>query len=90
VTADSSLTLTASNITDEIPSATITQVAFYYYDSSGNKVTLGTVSQSTGGAWTLTSATAFGLLSGTYTLYAQAEDSYGVFGDPLAITVTVS
>jgi hypothetical protein len=64
-------------------------VAFYYYDSSGNKVTLGTVSQSTGGAWTLTSATAFGLPSGTYTLYAQAEDNYGIFGDPLTMTLTI-
>jgi hypothetical protein len=28
---------------------------------------------------------------GTYTLFAQAEDSFGVFGDPfvLALTVTV-
>jgi uncharacterized delta-60 repeat protein len=90
VTAGSSLTLTASNITDEIPSATITQVAFYYYDSGGNKVTLGTVSQSNGGAWSLSSATAFGLTSGTHALYAQAEDNYGIFGDPKAITETVS
>jgi uncharacterized delta-60 repeat protein len=89
VTAGSSLTLTASNITDEIPSATITQVALYYYDGTGTKVTLGTVSQSTGGAWTLTSPTAFGLTAGTYTIYAQAEDSYGIFGDPFTITLTV-
>jgi uncharacterized delta-60 repeat protein len=85
----SNLALTASNITDANPGATTTQVAFYYYDSSGNKVSLGTVSQSNGGAWTLTSATAFGLSSGTYTLFAQAEDSFGVLGDPLAITLTV-
>jgi uncharacterized delta-60 repeat protein len=89
VTAGSNLTLTASSITDANPGATITQVAFYYYDSSGNKVSLGTVSQSNGGAWTLTSATAFGMSSGTYTLYAQAEDSYGSFGDPSALTLAV-
>jgi hypothetical protein len=29
------------------------------------------------------------LASGTYTLYAQAEDSYGVFGDPLPESLTV-
>jgi hypothetical protein len=69
--------------------ATITQVAFYYFDSSGNQVTLGTVTVSSAGSWTLTSATAFGLPAGTYTIYAQAEDSYGVFGDPVAITLTV-
>jgi uncharacterized delta-60 repeat protein len=89
VTAGSSLTLTANNITDEIPSATITQVAFYYFDSSGNQVTLGTVTVSNAGSWTLSSATAFGLPAGTYTIYAQAEDSYGIFGDPFAITLTV-
>jgi hypothetical protein len=30
------------------------------------------------------------MTSGTYTLIAQAEDSYGAFGDPLALTETVS
>jgi hypothetical protein len=29
------------------------------------------------------------LASGTYTLYAQAEDSYGVFGDPLSFSLTM-
>jgi uncharacterized delta-60 repeat protein len=90
VTAGSNLTLTASNITDANPGAIITQVVFYYYDSSGAKVTLGATAQNNGGAWTLTSTTAFGLSAGTYTLYAQAEDSYGVFGDPLALTLTVN
>jgi uncharacterized delta-60 repeat protein len=89
VTAGSSLTLTASQIVDLTAGATITQVAFYYFDSSGNQVTLGTVTVSSAGSWTLNSATAFGLPAGTYTLYAQAEDSYGIFGDPLAITLTV-
>jgi hypothetical protein len=31
----------------------------------------------------------FSLTSGTYTLFAQAEDSYGVFSDPFALTLTV-
>jgi uncharacterized delta-60 repeat protein len=89
VTAGSSVTLTASNITLADPTSTITQVAFYYIDSSGNQVTLGTVTVSSGGAWTLTSSTGFGLTTGTYTLYAQAEDSDGILGDPLALTLTV-
>jgi hypothetical protein len=88
VTAGTSLTLTASNIVDFTAGASITQVAFYYY-GTGTKVTLGTVTVSSSGAWTLTSPTAFGLTPGTYNLYAQAEDNYGIFGDPFAITLTV-
>ncbi len=87
VTAGSSVTLTASNITDGNPSSTITQVTFYYFDSSGNKETLGTVTQSSAGVWTLTFTV--NLVPGSYTLYAQAEDSYGVFGDPLGLALTV-
>src|SRR5262249_8465679 len=71
-TAGSSLTLTASNITDTNPNSTVTQVAFFYYDGTGAKVTLGTITVSSGGAWTLTSANAFGLTAGPYTIYAQA------------------
>jgi hypothetical protein len=62
-------------------------VAFYYFDSSGNKVTLGTGTQTSPGVWALTFTV--NLPSGSYTLFAQAEDSYGVFGDPLALTLTV-
>jgi uncharacterized delta-60 repeat protein len=83
-----SLTLTVSNIIDGNPGASVTQVEFYYY-AGGNKVTLGTVTQATAGAWTLTSQNAFGLTTGTYTIYAQAEDSYGVFGDPVSISLTI-
>jgi uncharacterized delta-60 repeat protein len=86
-TAGSNLTLTAINIADEIPSATITQVTFYYVDSSGTKQVLGNGTQTSPGVWTLTFTV--NLVSGTYTVYAQAEDSYGVFGDPFAITLTV-
>ena len=57
--------------------------------SSGNLVTLGTVLVSSGGTWTLTSENAFGLTAGTYTLYAVAQDSDGVFGDPDALTLQV-
>jgi uncharacterized delta-60 repeat protein len=88
VTAGSPTTLTASNITDGNPNSTITQVAFYYYDSSSNQVTLGYATQTSPGVWALTSSSAFGLTAGSYTIYAEA-DSYGVFGDSLALTLTV-
>jgi uncharacterized delta-60 repeat protein len=88
VTAGSSVTLTASNISDGNPNSTVTQVAFYYFDSSGNKVTLGYGTQSSSGAWIYTFSTA-GWTPGTYTLFAQAEDSDGVFGDPVALSLRV-
>jgi hypothetical protein len=81
--------LTASNIVDLTAGATITQVAFSYFGSSGNKVTLGTVTVSSGGAWTLTSANTFGLAAGSYTIYAQAEDNLGIFGDPVTLNLQV-
>jgi uncharacterized delta-60 repeat protein len=87
VTSGSIVTLTASNITDGNAGATITQVSFYYFDSSGNKVTLGTGTQTSPGVWTLNFTV--NLSAGTYTIYAQAEDSYGVFGDPFALSLTV-
>jgi hypothetical protein len=50
---------------------------------------LATAARSTGtGTWTLTLSTT-GWASCTYTLFAQAEDSYGAFGDPTALTLTV-
>jgi hypothetical protein len=87
VTVGSSVTLTASSITDGNPNSTVTQVTFYYFDSSGTKQVLGYGTQTSPGVWTLTYTV--NLASGTYTIYAQAEDSYGVFGDPLALTLTV-
>jgi uncharacterized delta-60 repeat protein len=95
VNAGSSLTLTAGTIQDANPNAAIIQVAFYV-DSNGDGVLesgtdsfLGYGVQTSPGVWTLTFSTA-GLTGGTYTLFAQAEDSYDVFGDPLALTETVS
>jgi uncharacterized delta-60 repeat protein len=91
VTASGSVTLTASYLTDTNPGATITQVAFSYLDNSGNQHLLGDAAQTSPGVWTRSfSPSTFSLTSGTYTLFAQAEDSYGVFSDPLAITETVS
>jgi uncharacterized delta-60 repeat protein len=84
--AGAPVTLTASHITDANPSSTITQVTFYYYDASGNKVVLGTVTAPDGsGNWDLTVS----MPAGSYTLYAQAEDSYGDLGDPFALNLSV-
>ncbi len=87
VTSGSSTTLTASNIALADPSSTIAQVAFYYLDASGNQVVLGYGTQTSPGVWTFTFNVS--LAAGSYTLYAQAEDSDGVFSDPLALTLTV-
>jgi uncharacterized delta-60 repeat protein len=87
VPSGSTETLTASGITDANPNSTITKVTFYYIDSSGTQQVLGTGTQSSSGVWTLNFTV--NLTSGTYTIYAQAEDSYGVFGDPFALTLTV-
>jgi uncharacterized delta-60 repeat protein len=95
VTAGSSVTLTAANVVALNPGSTVTQVAFYQ-DSNGDGVLesgtdsfLGYGVQTSPGVWTLTFSTS-GMTSGTYTLFAQAEDSYAVIGDPLALTETVS
>jgi uncharacterized delta-60 repeat protein len=92
-TVGSLVTLTASNVVPLDPGSTVTQVAFYQ-DSNGDGVfdtgdaLLGYGSRSSAGTWTLTFS-AKSLASGTYTFFAVAQDSYGAFGDPLAITVQV-
>src|SRR5262249_28319198 len=88
VTAGSSVTLTAGNITDGNPGGTITQGAFSYFDSSGDNAALRTVSPTNPGGWTVRSPTT-GWAAGTYTLFAQAEDSYGVVGDPVALALNI-
>ena len=72
VNSGGSVTLTVSNITDDIANTNITEVAFYYLDSSGNKAILGYGTQTSPGVWTLTFNVS--LTPGTYTLFAQAED----------------
>jgi uncharacterized delta-60 repeat protein len=95
VNSGSSVTLTASNISDGNPNVSITQVAFYLDSNNDGKLEtstdtlLGYATQSSPGVWTLTNSSAFGLTAGTYTLFAQAQDSDGVFGDPIALTLTV-
>jgi hypothetical protein len=88
VTAGSSETLTASGITDGNAGATIAQVAFYYIDSNNTQQLLGYGTQTSPGVWSYTFTV--NLASGSDTLLAQAEDSYGVFGDAVALTLTVS
>jgi uncharacterized delta-60 repeat protein len=95
VTAASSVTLTASNLTDGNPNSSITQVAFYLDSNNDGKLEPGTdtllgyATQTSPGVWTLTDSSAFGLTAGTYTLFAQAQDNDGVVGDPDALTLTV-
>lgn len=48
---------------------------------------LGTDTEDSSGDWVLTFTVNF--TSGTYTLYAQTQDNYGVLGDPTALTLTV-
>jgi uncharacterized delta-60 repeat protein len=93
VTSGSNLTLTASNITDANPNSTITQVAIYVASSTGNgqlnsnDTLLGYATQTSPGVWTFTFTV--NLTPGTYTLFAQAEDSLGVFSYADTLTLTV-
>jgi hypothetical protein len=93
VAAGSDVTLAAANIVDLNPGATITRVAFYA-DSNGEgkrepaaDTLLGYAAQTSPGVWTLPFTV--GLPPGTDTLFAQAEDSDGVFADPDALSLRV-
>lgn len=86
LTSGSSLTLTASNITDANPNSTITQVAFYV-QINGSNTLLGYGTQSSPGVWAFTFTVK--LAPGTYTLFAQTQDSFGVLGDPMPLSLTV-
>jgi sugar lactone lactonase YvrE len=87
VTGGSALTLSASNFTDPNAGATITQVAFYATDSTGNQYLLGYGTNSNG---VCTSTFAVNLAPGTYTLFAEATDSDGVLGgDSTLLNLTV-
>ncbi len=92
VTSGGSTTLTASGITAPNPGSTIIQVAFYLDSNNdsvldGSDTLVGYGTQTSPGVWTYRFTVS--LAPGSYTLFAQAEDSYGVFGDPLALTLTV-
>jgi hypothetical protein len=86
VTAGSSLTLTASSVTDANPAATVTQVAFYFVETN---TLLGYGTQTSPGVWRLTFTFTLNLVPWTYTLWAAAGDSSGVFSGPVALALTV-
>jgi uncharacterized delta-60 repeat protein len=86
VAAGGTLTLTAANLSDGDPGATITQVDFYAVDSNGNRQLLGYATQASG-VWTLTYTVA--LASGQYTLFAEALGSDGILCDSAFLPLTV-
>jgi uncharacterized delta-60 repeat protein len=88
LSAGSSVTLMASNITDSNPGSTITQVAFYAQVNGVNTL-LGYGAQSSPGAWTFKLTRPAGWAAGTYTLLAQATDNFGVLGEPLSLDLQV-
>jgi uncharacterized delta-60 repeat protein len=84
VAAGTSLTLTASNITDGNPNSTVMRVAFYV-QVNGSNTLLGYGTQTSPGVWTFNFTVS--LAPGSYTLFAQAEDNYGLFSDLFAVTL---
>jgi uncharacterized delta-60 repeat protein len=95
VPSGSNVTLTASNIPLADPSSSITQVAFYL-DSNGDGVLepgtdtlLGYGTQTSPGTWSLTFSTA-NWAAAIDTLFAQAQDSDGVLGDPFVLSLQVN
>jgi uncharacterized delta-60 repeat protein len=96
VSVGSTLNLVASQIADVNPGASISRVAFYQ-DSNGDgtldpatDTLLGQGVQTSTGVWTLDFTVPSTWTPGAYTLFAQAKDSFGVLGDPVAITELIS
>jgi uncharacterized delta-60 repeat protein len=93
VASGSNVTLTASGVTDANPGATVTRVAFYLDNNGdgtlepGTDTRLGYATLNADGTWTLNGT--ISLPPGNYTLFAQAQDSDGAFGDPLALSFQV-
>ena len=91
VTANNPVTLAVSNILNANPVAMTTQVAFYL-DANGDGIlepgtdTLLGYGTNNGGTWTFTFTPT---TSGSFTLFALAMDSNGVFSDPVAVSLTV-
>jgi hypothetical protein len=83
LTSGSKVTLTASNITLADPNNTISEGAFSV-QVNGTNTLLGYGTQSSPGVWTFTYTV--NLTPGSFTPFAQAEDSDGIFGNPLALT----
>jgi outer membrane protein assembly factor BamB len=87
VTSGSSLTLTASNISEGNVNSSVSQVAFDA-QVNGSNTLLGYGTQTSSGTWSLTFTVS--LPPGTDTLDAQPEDSDGVFSDPDALSLQVT
>lgn len=95
VAAGSSLTLTATGVTDLSPGHTVSGVTFYR-DGNGdrefeklNDVSLGSGTLNAPRSWQLTTSTS-GLAAGTYTYFAVADEgSNGPFSNPALVTVRV-
>jgi hypothetical protein len=89
----SNVTLTASGVTALNPGTTVTQVAFFV-DSNGDgaldagDTPLGNGTQTSPGTWTYPLDTD-GWASGSFTLFAQAEDSEAALSDPLTLTLAL-
>jgi len=67
----------------------------FYLDSNSDGILepatdtlLGYATQTSPGVWSC--AFPVTQASGSYTLFAQAADSYGAFGDPAALSLTVT
>jgi VCBS repeat-containing protein len=86
VAAGSSVTLTASNVTDAGPGSAVARVAFYVR-ANGSTTLLGDGTQTSPGAWSLRFTVM--LASGSYTLFAEAQNDLGVLGDPAVLMLTV-
>jgi uncharacterized delta-60 repeat protein len=87
-TAGSSVTLTASNVTDTYPyngGGIVLEVAFYAQINGVNTL-LGYGSFAAVGTWTLTFTD--NLAPGSYTVFAVAQDNYGATSDPFTLTMT--
>jgi uncharacterized delta-60 repeat protein len=88
-------TLTAI-VADGNPGVTTPMQVAFYLETSGNGILepgtdtilgSGNATPNGDGTWTYSITTT--LLPGTYTLYVQAQDNYGVFSDPVSISFTV-
>ena len=88
LSASSSVTLTASGITDSNPGSTVTQVAFYA-QVNGTNTLVGYGKQSSSGTWTFVLTRPASWSAGSYTVFAQATDSYGVVGNAASISLQV-
>jgi uncharacterized delta-60 repeat protein len=86
VTAGSSVTLTASGVTDVNAGGIVLEMAFYAQINGVNTL-LGYGTFTAVGTWSFTFTV--NLAPGTYTLFAQAEDNYGTLSNPDLLTLQV-